>query len=62
MPISPDQGSTGGGTIVTVTGTNLTGASAVTFGTKPGTNLTPDPTTPPPSSRSPRLRAAGPST
>lgn len=37
MPISPDQGSTGGGTVVTVTGTNLSGATAVTFGTKPGT-------------------------
>jgi len=37
MPISPNQGSTGGGTVVTVTGTNLAGASAVKFGTKPGT-------------------------
>ncbi|KNE78805.1 MULTISPECIES: IPT/TIG domain-containing protein [Streptomyces] len=39
MPISPNQGSTGGGTPVTVTGTNLTGTSAVTFGTKPATNV-----------------------
>lgn len=34
MPISPNQGSTGGGTAVTITGTNLANASAVTFGTK----------------------------
>ncbi|WP_405581447.1 IPT/TIG domain-containing protein [Streptomyces sp. NBC_01190] len=34
MPISPNQGSTGGGTVVTITGTNLSGASAVRFGTK----------------------------
>jgi IPT/TIG domain len=37
MPISPNQGSTGGGTAVTITGTNLGGATAVKFGTKPGT-------------------------
>ena len=37
MPISPNQGSTGGGTAVTITGTNLSGASAVHFGTKPAT-------------------------
>lgn len=35
MPISPNQGSTGGGTTVTITGTNLSGTTAVTFGTKP---------------------------
>ncbi|MBW8818515.1 MAG: IPT/TIG domain-containing protein [Streptomyces sp.] len=34
MPISPNQGSTGGGTVVTVTGVNLAGATAVSFGTK----------------------------
>ncbi|MEY9935637.1 hypothetical protein ABH926_010319 [Catenulispora sp. GP43] len=37
MPISPNQGSTGGGTVVTITGVNLAGATAVRFGTKPGT-------------------------
>lgn len=40
MPISPNQGSTGGGTAVTVTGTNLTGTTAVRFGTKPATGVT----------------------
>ncbi|MFI8301293.1 IPT/TIG domain-containing protein [Streptomyces nigra] len=40
MPISPNQGSTGGGTLVTITGTNLSGTSAVTFGTKPATSIT----------------------
>jgi hypothetical protein len=34
MPISPNQGSTGGGTTVTITGVNLSGATAVKFGTK----------------------------
>jgi len=34
MPISPNQGSTGGGTVVTITGTNLSGTTAVKFGTK----------------------------
>ncbi|MEU6016682.1 IPT/TIG domain-containing protein [Streptomyces sp. NPDC047515] len=33
MPLSPTQGSTGGGTTVTITGTNLADASAVHFGT-----------------------------
>ncbi|MFJ3953850.1 IPT/TIG domain-containing protein [Streptomyces libani] len=37
MPISPSQGSTGGGTTVTITGTNLGGATAVRFGTKTAT-------------------------
>lgn len=37
MPISPNQGSTGGGTTVTITGVNLAGASAVKFGTASAT-------------------------
>nr|WP_241672116.1 IPT/TIG domain-containing protein [Streptomyces sp. IB2014 016-6] len=32
--ISPNQGSTSGGTLVTITGTNLSNTSAVRFGTK----------------------------
>jgi hypothetical protein len=40
MPISPNQGSTGGGTLVSITGTNLSNTSAVTFGTKPATSVT----------------------
>ncbi|MGW2857203.1 IPT/TIG domain-containing protein, partial [Streptomyces sp. NPDC001215] len=40
MPISPSQGSTGGGTLVTITGTNLSNTSAVTFGTKAATSVT----------------------
>jgi hypothetical protein len=40
MPISPNQGSTGGGTLVTISGTNLSGTTAVTFGAKPATNIT----------------------
>ncbi|MFF5960635.1 IPT/TIG domain-containing protein [Streptomyces luteogriseus] len=40
MPISPNQGSTGGGTPVTITGTNLSGTTAVRFGSKPATNVT----------------------
>ncbi|MEU3281323.1 IPT/TIG domain-containing protein [Streptomyces antibioticus] len=40
MPISPDQGSTGGGTLVTITGTNLASTSAVKFGSKPATSVT----------------------
>jgi hypothetical protein len=37
MPISPNQGSTGGGTTVTITGTNLSGTTAVNFGTRAAT-------------------------
>ncbi|MEU3532885.1 MULTISPECIES: IPT/TIG domain-containing protein [Streptomyces] len=40
MPISPNQGSTGGGTLVTVTGTNLANTTSVMFGNKPATSLT----------------------
>lgn len=40
MPISPNQGSTGGGTLVTITGTNLSGTSSVHFGTKSATSVT----------------------
>ncbi|MEU9763746.1 IPT/TIG domain-containing protein [Streptomyces sp. NPDC047985] len=40
MPISPNQGSTGGGTLVTITGTNLSNTSKVMFGSKPATNIT----------------------
>jgi hypothetical protein len=34
MPISPNQGATSGGTTVTITGTNLAGATSVHFGQK----------------------------
>ena len=37
--IAPTTGPTGGGTIVTVTGTGLTGAIAVGFGAADATNL-----------------------
>ncbi|MFD5114496.1 MULTISPECIES: IPT/TIG domain-containing protein [unclassified Streptomyces] len=40
MPISPNQGSTGGGTTVTITGTNLSGTTAVKFGSNPATAVT----------------------
>ncbi|MFG2191693.1 IPT/TIG domain-containing protein [Streptomyces sp. NPDC048639] len=39
MPITPNQGSTGGGTAVTINGTNLTGTSAVRFGSKLATDV-----------------------
>ncbi|WP_435059859.1 IPT/TIG domain-containing protein [Streptomyces sp. bgisy060] len=37
--VSPAKGPQAGGTVVTITGTALDGASTVTFGGKPGTNL-----------------------
>jgi hypothetical protein len=37
--LSPTSGSTSGGTVVTITGTNFTGASGVTFGGKAATNV-----------------------
>ncbi|MEV0037948.1 IPT/TIG domain-containing protein [Streptomyces sp. NPDC050804] len=40
MPISPNQGSSGGGTLVTITGTNLAGTTAVRFGTRSATSVT----------------------
>ncbi|MGP4018422.1 IPT/TIG domain-containing protein [Saccharopolyspora sp. 5N708] len=38
--VSPSSGPTSGGTVVTITGTNFTGASAVTFGGTPATTFT----------------------
>ncbi len=38
--VSPTSGSTGGGTVVTVTGSGFTSATAVTFGTVPATTFT----------------------
>ncbi|MFS2109740.1 IPT/TIG domain-containing protein [Sphingomonas sp. Sphisp140] len=38
--VSPTAGPTGGGTTVTITGTNLSGATAVTFGASPATGFT----------------------
>ena len=38
--VSPNNGAPAGGNSVTVTGTNLTGATAVDFGTTPGTGIT----------------------
>ena len=37
--VSPANGLAAGGTVVTITGTNLTGVSGVTFGGTAGTNL-----------------------
>ncbi|RZT79400.1 LPXTG-motif cell wall-anchored protein [Micromonospora violae] len=41
--IVPDTGPNTGGTTVTITGTGFTGATGVTFGDTPGTNLVVDP-------------------
>ena len=38
--LSPTSGSTAGGTLVTITGTGFTGATAVDFGATAATNLT----------------------
>jgi hypothetical protein len=43
--ISPAAGPTGGGTLVTITGTGFAGATEVIFGTTPGTIVTVSPTT-----------------
>lgn len=37
MPINPNQGSTGGGSVVILTGTHLADATTVRFGTKSAT-------------------------
>ncbi|MGE0601944.1 MAG: IPT/TIG domain-containing protein [Dehalococcoidia bacterium] len=39
--VSPTGGPVGGGTLVTITGTNLSGATAVKFGATPATSFTP---------------------
>ncbi|MDB1087873.1 IPT/TIG domain-containing protein [Streptomyces sp. ACA25] len=39
MPITPNQGSTGGGTPVSITGSNLSGTTAVRFGTRLATDV-----------------------
>jgi hypothetical protein len=38
--VSPNKGPTGGGTVVSITGTNLTGATAVNFGGNAATSMT----------------------
>jgi hypothetical protein len=43
--LSPTSGPAGGGTVVTITGTNLTGATAVEFGSTPATDVTVDSST-----------------
>ncbi|MEV0036833.1 ice-binding family protein [Streptomyces sp. NPDC050804] len=40
MPVSPNQGSTGGGDAVTVTGSHFTGTTAVRYGTRRATSFT----------------------
>jgi beta-lactam-binding protein with PASTA domain len=42
ISISPPSGSVTGGTLVTITGTNLGGATSVKFGTTPATSFTVD--------------------
>ena len=37
--VSPNTGSVDGGTVITITGTNLSGATSVTIGGAPGTNV-----------------------
>ncbi|MFJ4849536.1 MULTISPECIES: IPT/TIG domain-containing protein [unclassified Streptomyces] len=44
MPISPNQGSSGGGTTVTITGVNLAGTTSVHFGTRLATIVSVTPT------------------
>jgi hypothetical protein len=44
MPISPNQGSTSGGTTVTITGVNLAGATSVNFGSNSAIILSNTPT------------------
>lgn len=40
MPVSPNQGSTGGGDAVTLTGTHFTGTTAVRYGSRPARSFT----------------------
>ncbi len=58
--VSPSSGPTAGGTVVTITGTNFTGATGVKFGTAAGTGFIVN--TPPPSPPPRRLRQPPPST
>jgi hypothetical protein len=44
--LSPSQGPAAGGTVITITGVGLTGATGVSFGGTPGTAITPDLSTP----------------
>ncbi|WP_328546358.1 IPT/TIG domain-containing protein [Streptomyces platensis] len=44
MPISPNQGSPGGGFAATLTGAGLAGATVVRFGSKPATVTASSPT------------------
>ena len=40
MPVSPNQGSTGGGDAVTLTGTHFTATSGVRYGSRPAASFT----------------------